>query len=113
MTTMACADNPNCDCNRRANPGRRRARRAARKATTMGASWLNNSATISRFARESAVRGGYETGYYRPMIVPPMGSLAGNEEFSASVVLISLALNVTILGLAGYGAYKLATRDRQ
>lgn len=79
----------------------------------MGASWINNSATISRFARESAVRGGYQTGYYRPMIVPPMGSMAVNEAFSASFVLIGLALNVTILGLAGYGAYTLATRNRR
>lgn len=40
----------------------------------MGA-WLNGSATSARMSRESAIRGGYATGYYQPMIVP-MGSKA-------------------------------------
>lgn len=40
----------------------------------MGA-WLNESSTSARIARESTIRGGYASGYYKPMIVP-MGSTA-------------------------------------
>ena len=43
----------------------------------MGA-WLNGSATNARMSRESAIRGGYATGYYQPMILP-MGSNAAKS----------------------------------
>lgn len=39
----------------------------------MGSGWINSPSTQARMGRESMIRAGYQTGYYKPMVVP-MGS---------------------------------------
>ena len=119
-----CGKGSGCDCGcRHANP---RAARKNRRRSTMGA-WMNNSATNARFARESTVRGGYATGYYRPLVLP-MGSgemtaptthtqvgnfradgmATGVMALTTVIVLFNLAFYVA----AGYGVYKYFQRER-
>ena len=63
---MSCGAVGDCGCGcRHANP-----RRAKRRAQTMGSGWINSPSTQARIGRESMIRAGYRTGYYRPMVVP-------------------------------------------
>jgi len=82
---MSCGSVGDCGCGcRHANP-----RRAKRRAQTMGSGWINSPSTQARMGREFMIRAGYQTGYYKPMVVP-MG-------FGAS------PLSLMPLALAGAG----------
>jgi len=81
-------------------------------------------------SRESAIRGGYATGYYQPMIVP-MGATQGefaelvaashaaqarSDSVGAGALVFAgalVVLNLAISGFAASGVYKYSTRNKR